>query len=75
MIEAVLAQRPIVVARVSGLESYLPDSLLFPADDQDIFVKRVFAARDVRIEALSQDFKRRFSRDAFNARAQAILLS
>ncbi|SAL79755.1 glycosyltransferase [Caballeronia telluris] len=73
MIEAVLAQRPIVASRVSGLDSYLPDALLFPADDQDAFVARIFAARDVRIDELSQDFRRRFSREAFNAQAQTLV--
>ncbi|SAL81207.1 glycosyl transferase family 1 [Caballeronia terrestris] len=73
MIEAVLAHRPIVVSRVSGLDSYLPDALLFPADDQDAFVKRIFAARDVPIDALCQDFQQRFSREAFNAQAQSMV--
>jgi glycosyltransferase involved in cell wall biosynthesis len=73
MIEAVLAQRPIVASRVSGLDCYLPDALLFPADDQDAFVARIFAARDVRIDELSQDFRRRFSREAFNAQAQTLV--
>ena len=74
MIEAVLAQRPIIVSRVSGLDSYLPDTLLFPADDHDAFVERIFAARDLPLAALAQEFRRRFSREAFDAQAQSVLL-
>jgi hypothetical protein len=36
-------------------------------------VARIFAARDVRIDELSQDFRRRFSREAFNAQAQTLV--
>ena len=35
MIEAILAERPIVVSRVSGLDAYLPNALLFPPGDSD----------------------------------------
>jgi len=73
MIEAVLAERPIVVSRVSGLDSYLPDALLFPADDPSAFVERIFAARDVPTSALASDFRSRFSRDVFVAQAQKII--
>ncbi|SOE48525.1 Glycosyl transferases group 1 [Caballeronia arationis] len=73
MIEAVLAQRPIVASRVSGLDSYLPESMLFPADDQDAFVKCIFAARGIQVGTLSQDFKQRFSREVFNTKAQDML--
>jgi glycosyltransferase involved in cell wall biosynthesis len=74
MIEAVLAGRPIVVSRVSGLETYLPDALLFPADDHDTFVQRIFAAKDVPLEALTASFRRRFSREVFEAQAQNSVL-
>ncbi|KXU85620.1 glycosyl transferase [Caballeronia megalochromosomata] len=74
MIEAVLAQRPIVVSRVSGLDSYLPDALLFPAHDHDAFVERIFAARDVPLAALAREFRRRFSREVFDEQAQSVLL-
>ncbi|BAN25926.1 glycosyltransferase [Caballeronia insecticola] len=74
MIEAVLAQRPIVVSRVSGLDSYLPDALLFPAQDHDAFVARIFAARDLPLAKLTSEFRRRFSREAFDAQAQNVLL-
>ncbi|WP_045455904.1 glycosyltransferase [Caballeronia cordobensis] len=74
MIEAVLAQRPIVVSRVSGLDSYLPDALLFPANDHDAFVERIFAARDLPLAGLAGEFRRRFSREVFDAQAQNVLL-
>jgi len=74
MIEAVLAERPIVVSRVSGLDSYLPDALLFPADDHDAFVERIFAARDVPMAGLASSFRRRFSREAFDAQAQRVMM-
>jgi glycosyltransferase involved in cell wall biosynthesis len=74
MIEAVLAERPIVVSRVSGLDSYLPEALLFPAHDHDAFVERIFAARDVPMAPLTAEFRRRFSREAFDAQAQNVLL-
>jgi glycosyltransferase involved in cell wall biosynthesis len=74
MIEAILAQRPIVVSRVSGLDSYLPDALLFAADDDEAFVERIFAARDVPLDKLARDFRRRFSREVFDAQAQNVLL-
>lgn len=74
MIETVLAERPIVVSRVSGLDSYLPDALLFPAHDHDAFVERIFAARDFPLAALTGAFRRRFSREAFDAQAQNVLL-
>ncbi|SAL02675.1 glycosyltransferase [Caballeronia ptereochthonis] len=74
MIEAVLAERPIVVSRVSGLDSYLPDALLFPAHDRDALVERIFAARDLPLAALTGEFRRRFSREAFDAQAQNVLL-
>ncbi|GAB5095388.1 glycosyltransferase [Caballeronia sp. LP006] len=75
MIEAVLAERPVVVSRVSGLESYLPDALLFPVDDSASFVKRVFSASTYSMAALTRDFRRRFSREVFDAQAQSILTS
>jgi len=74
MIEAVLAQRPIIVSRVSGLDSYLPDVLLFPAHDHDAFVERIFAARDLSLAALARAFRHRFSREAFDEQAQNVLL-
>jgi glycosyltransferase involved in cell wall biosynthesis len=74
MIEAVLAQRPIVVSRVSGLDSYLPETLLFPAHDHDAFVERIFAARDLPLGALAGEFRRRFSREVFDAQALNVLL-
>ncbi|SAK89668.1 glycosyl transferase family 1 [Caballeronia hypogeia] len=74
MIEAVLAERPIVVSRVSGLDSYLPDALLFPAHDHDAFVRRIFAARDLTLTSLTSEFRRRFSREAFDAQAQNVVL-
>lgn len=74
MIEAVLAERPIVVSRVSGLDSYLPDALLFPADDREAFVERIFTARDFSMASLRGEFRRRFSREAFDAQAQQVLL-
>ena len=74
MIEAVLAERPIVVSRICGLDSYLPDALLFPAGDHDAFVERIFAARDVPMAALTSDFRRRFSREVFEAQAQNVMM-
>lgn len=74
MIEAVLAERPIVVSRVCGLDSYLPNALLFPAGDHDAFVERIFAARDVPMAALASDYRRRFSREAFDAQAQNVMM-
>ncbi|VXC18027.1 Glycosyl transferase family protein [Burkholderia sp. 8Y] len=73
MIEAVLAERPIVVSRVSGLDSYLPDALLFPPDDANIFIERIFAAPNVPMGALASDFRRRFSREVFEAEAQKVI--
>jgi glycosyltransferase involved in cell wall biosynthesis len=70
MIEAVLAERPIVVSRVSGLEDYLPDALLFPPADHEAFVQRIFAAGNVAMNRLAADYRRRFSREAFNLQAQ-----
>lgn len=75
MIEAVLAERPIVVSRVSGLDSYLPDALLFPADDHAAFVQRIFTARDYPMTTLSGDFRRRFSREVFDAQAQSVVVA
>jgi glycosyltransferase involved in cell wall biosynthesis len=75
MIEAVLAERPIVVSRVSGLDSYLPDALLFPADDADAFVDRIFTAPNVPMKALAGEFRRRFSREVFDAQAQKLIAS
>lgn len=74
MIESVLAERPIVVSRVSGLDSYLPDALLFPADDHGAFVERIFAARTFPLAALTGEFRRRFSREVFDAQAQSVVL-
>ncbi|EKS72713.1 glycosyl transferase family protein [Burkholderia sp. SJ98] len=73
MIEAVLAQRPIVASRVSGLDSYLPDALLFPADDPNAFVERIFSAPNVPMSVLASDFRRRFSREVFDAQAQRLV--
>jgi glycosyltransferase involved in cell wall biosynthesis len=74
MIEAVLAERPIVVSRVSGLDAYLPDALLFPAEDHDTFVERILAAQDYPMAPLSASFRRRFSREVFDAQAQRAIL-
>ncbi|WP_245932971.1 glycosyltransferase [Caballeronia novacaledonica] len=74
MIEAVLAQRPIVTSRVSGLDAYLPDALLFPAHDHDAFVERIFASRDLPLAPLAREFRRRFSREAFDEQAKNVLL-
>ncbi|MFM0140229.1 glycosyltransferase family 4 protein [Caballeronia grimmiae] len=73
MIEAVLAERPIVVSRVSGLDSYLLDALLFPADDVDAFVDRIFAAPNVPMRVLTSEFRGRFSREVFDAQAQKVI--
>jgi glycosyltransferase involved in cell wall biosynthesis len=73
MIEAVLAERPIVASRVSALESYLPGALLFPPEDHDAFVERIFAARDVPLTALTGEFRRRFTREAFETQAQNVM--
>jgi glycosyltransferase involved in cell wall biosynthesis len=73
MIEAVLAERPIVVSRVSGLDSYLPDALLFPVDDADAFVDRIFAAPNISMRVLASEFRRRFSREVFDAQAQKVI--
>nr|WP_284503305.1 glycosyltransferase [Caballeronia sp. AZ10_KS36] len=70
MIEAVLAERPIVVSRVSGLDAYLPETLLFPPGDHTAFVKRIFAAPEVPMAPLAAEFRRRFSRETFEAQAQ-----
>ncbi|WP_244851389.1 glycosyltransferase [Caballeronia sp. SL2Y3] len=70
MIEAVLAERPIVVSRVSGLDAYLPETLLFPSGDHTAFVKRIFAAPEVPMAPLAAEFRRRFSRETFEAQAQ-----
>lgn len=75
MIEAVLAERPIVMSHICGLESYLPDALLFPAGDHDAFVERIFTARNVPMTGLTNDFRRRFSREVFDAQAQNVMLS
>jgi glycosyltransferase involved in cell wall biosynthesis len=75
MIEAVLAERPIVASRVSALEAYLPNDLLFAPDDHDAFVERIFAARDVPLQTLAKEFRRRFSREAFETRAQRVMLA
>jgi len=73
MIEAVLAERPIVASRVCGLDAYLPNALLFPPDDHHAFVERIFAARDFPMTALAAGFGRRFSREVFDAQAQALI--
>ncbi|MFM0053890.1 glycosyltransferase [Caballeronia grimmiae] len=73
MIESVLAERPIIVSRVSGLDLYLPDALLFPVDDVDAFVDRIFSAPDVPMKVLASEFRRRFSREVFNAQAQKVI--
>jgi glycosyltransferase involved in cell wall biosynthesis len=70
MIESVLAGRPIVASRVSGLDAYLPPSLLFPAGDADAMVERIVAAPDVPLDALTRAFQRRFSRETFDVQAQ-----
>jgi glycosyltransferase involved in cell wall biosynthesis len=75
MIEAVLAERPIVVSRVSGLDAYLPDDLLFPVDDHDAFVERILAAQNYPIAALSATFRRRFSPEVFDVQAEKAMLS
>ncbi|WP_236572408.1 glycosyltransferase [Burkholderia sp. 8Y] len=73
MIEAVLAERPIVVSRVCGLDSYMPDALLFPRDDTNAFIERIFAAPNFPMGALASDFRRRFSREVFEAQAQKVI--
>jgi glycosyltransferase involved in cell wall biosynthesis len=74
MIEAVLAGRPIVASDVSGLDSYLPAPLLFRMDDEDAFVEKVFASRTFPLAPLTETFKRRFSREAFDAQVRSALL-
>lgn len=74
MIEAVLAGRPIVASQVSALGSYLPAALLFPAHDQDAFVKAIFSAPSYPLSGLTDSFRVRFSREAFDAQAQRVLL-
>ncbi|MDR5857702.1 glycosyltransferase [Caballeronia sp. LZ062] len=73
MIEAVLAERPIVVSRVSGLDAYMPDALLFPPDDANAFIQRILAAPNFSMSVLASDFRRRFSREVFDAQAQKIV--
>ncbi|MDR5740649.1 glycosyltransferase [Caballeronia sp. LZ016] len=73
MIESILAERPIVVARVSGLDAYLPNALLFSPGDHNAFVERVFAAREVPVASIAQEFRRRFSREVFDAQAQRVM--
>lgn len=74
MIEAILAGRPIVASQVSALGSYLPAELLFPVHDQDAFVERIFAAQTYPLAELTASFRLRFSREAFDAQAQRVLL-
>jgi len=74
MIEAVLAGRPIVASDVSGLDAYLPAPLLFRMDDEDAFVEKVFAATTFPLATLTETFKRRFSREAFDAQVRSVLL-
>lgn len=74
MIEAVLAGRPIVASDVSGLDSYLPAPLLFRMDDEDAFVEKVFASRTFPLATLTETFRRRFSREAFDAQVRGALL-
>jgi glycosyltransferase involved in cell wall biosynthesis len=74
MIEAILAGRPIVASQVSELGSYLPAALLFPAHDQDAFVEKIFSARTYPLSGLTDSFRLRFSREAFDAQAQRVLL-
>ncbi|CAN7464710.1 glycosyltransferase [Caballeronia sp. LjRoot34] len=75
MIEAILAGRPIVASDVSGLDSYLPASLLFRMDDEDAFIEKVFASSRFPLATLTEAFKRRFSREAFDAQVRSALLS
>jgi glycosyltransferase involved in cell wall biosynthesis len=75
MIEAILAGRPVVVSDVSGLDAYLPNALLFPVDDHDAFIERVLGAPDVPLDDLTYAFRRRFSREAFDAQAQHTITS
>ncbi|CAE6696722.1 hypothetical protein R69888_00504 [Paraburkholderia haematera] len=74
MIEAILANRPIVASQVSALGSYLPDELLFPAHDQDAFVEKIFSAPSYPLTGLTDSFRLRFSREVFDAQAQHVLL-
>jgi glycosyltransferase involved in cell wall biosynthesis len=74
MIEAILAGRPIVASQVSALGSYLPAELLFPVHDQDAFVERIFAAQAYPLAELTASFRLRFSREAFDAQVQRVLL-
>lgn len=74
MIEAVLAGRPIVVSNVSGLDSYLPTDLLFPADSQAAFVARIVAASTYPVASLTDSFRRRFSRERFDTQVRNALL-
>lgn len=74
MIEAVLAGRPIVASEVSALGSYLPAALLFPAHDQDAFVRAIFSAPAYPLSELTDSYRLRFSREVFDAQAQRVLL-
>jgi glycosyltransferase involved in cell wall biosynthesis len=74
MIEAVLAGRPIVASEVSALGSYLPAALLFPAHDQDAFVKAIFSAPAYPLSELTDSYRQRFSSEVFDAQAQRVLL-
>lgn len=74
MIEAILAGRPIVASHVPALGSYLPEELLFPAHDHDAFVEKIFSARTYPLTELTESFRLRFSREAFDAQAQRVLL-
>jgi glycosyltransferase involved in cell wall biosynthesis len=74
MIEAVLAGRPIVASHVSALASYLPADLLFPVQDQDAFIEKIFAAPGYPIADLTDSFRVRFSREVFDSQAQRVLL-
>jgi len=73
MIEAVLAERPIVASRVSGLDAYLPNELLFPAGDHDAMVQRLLAAGAVPMARLADMFQSRFSRKAFEERVHNLV--
>lgn len=74
MIETVLAGRPIVASQISALGSYLPAELLFPVHDHDAFVAKIFSAPAYPLAGLTDSYRVRFSREAFDAQAQEILL-
>jgi hypothetical protein len=63
-----------VASHVSTLGSYFPAELQFPIRDQDAFVEKLLSAPSDPFSELADSFGARFSREAFDARAQEVSL-